>query len=93
MKRFTKHTEEDWGEFLDVKLTDKPIRPDKISGASVLFGSVTDAYNPYEKKYGLTRKILQEFVGSSARVDILTKSDLVTRDIDVMKQIADLPFH
>jgi len=90
MKRFTNHTEDDWGDFLDVKLTDKSIRLDKIDGASVLFGSVTDAYNPYEKKYELTRKILQEFIGSKARVEILTKSDLVTRDIDVMKQISDL---
>ena len=90
MKRFTNHTGEDWGDFLDVKLTDKPIRLDKIGGASVLFGSVTDAYNPYEKKYELTRKILKEFIGSTARVEILTKSDLVIRDIDIFKQIADL---
>lgn len=90
MKRFTNHTKEDWGDFLDIKLTEKPIRVDKIGGASVLFGSVTDAYNPYEKKYELTRKILGEFIGSKARVEILTKSDLVTRDIDILKQIADL---
>lgn len=90
MKRFTNHTAEDWGDFLDVKLTDKLIHLDKIGHASVLFGSVTDVYNSYEKKYELTRKILQEFIGSTAKVEILTKSDLVTRDIDVLKQIADL---
>lgn len=90
MKRFTNHTKEDWGDFLDIKLTDKPIRVEKIGEASVLFGSVTDAYNPYEKKYKLTRKILSEFIGSPARVEILTKSDLVTRDIDILKQISDL---
>jgi DNA repair photolyase len=90
IKRFTKHTEEDWGDFLDVKLTNKPIRVDKIGQSSVLFGSVTDAYNPFEKKYKLTRKILSEFISSPARLEILTKSDLVTRDIDILKQIADL---
>jgi len=90
MKRFTNHNEEVWGDFLDVKLTSNPIRLEKIGEASVLFGSVTDAYNPYEKKYELTRKILQEFIGSTARVEILTKSDLVTRDIDIMRQIANL---
>jgi DNA repair photolyase len=90
MKRFTNHTEEDWGNFLDIKLTNKPTQIDKIGNASVLFGSVTDAYNPYEKKYELTRKILSEFIGSNAKVEILTKSDLVTRDIDLLKKITDL---
>jgi DNA repair photolyase len=90
MKRFTNHTEDEWGDFLDVKLTNAPIQIKKLDGASVLFGSVTDAYNPYEKKYEITRKILREFIGSKARVEILTKSDLVTRDIDVLKQIPNL---
>lgn len=90
MKRFTKHVNEDWGDFLDVKLTDKPIRTEKLAGASVLFGSVTDAYNPFEKKYEITRKLLHEFIGSRAKVEILTKSDLVTRDIDILKMIPNI---
>jgi DNA repair photolyase len=90
MKRFSKHAEEEWGDFLDVKLSDTPIRVDKLSGASVLLGSVTDAYNPYEKKYEITSRILRQFIGSKARVEILTKSDLVTRDIEILKQIPDL---
>lgn len=90
MKRFTKHSGDVWGEFLDVKRTHTPIKIDKLDDASVLFGSVTDAYNPYEKRYEITRKILHEFVGSNARMDILSKSDLVTRDIDVFKEIPNL---
>jgi len=90
MKRFTNHVGEDWGDFLDVKLTNKTIKTEKLSSASVLFGSVTDAYNPYEKKYEITRKILREFIGTNARVEILTKSDLVTRDIDLLKMIPNI---
>lgn len=90
MKRFTNHVNEAWGDFLDVKFTDTIIKTEKLAGASVLFGSVTDAYNPYEKKYEITRKILREFIGSSVRVEILTKSDLVTRDIDLFKMIPNI---
>jgi DNA repair photolyase len=90
MKRFTNHLDEEWGDFIDIKRTDVPIKQDKLVGASVLFGSVTDAYNPYEKKYEITKKILQGFIGSSSQVEILTKSDLVIRDINLLKKIPNL---
>ena len=56
----------------------------------VLIGSVTDPYNPYEYKYEITRSILKQFIGSNVNLQILTKSSLVTRDIDILKQIANV---
>lgn len=85
MKRFTGHTEP-WGSFLDVKNW-KPIgNPHKYDGQRVVIGSVTDGYNPYEEVFGRTRLLLEELKGSTAEIMICTKSDLVLRDIDLLKQ-------
>jgi len=89
MKRFTNHSE-DWGDFIDIKLTKNKINIKKITGKSVLLGSVTDAYNPYEKKNQITRKILEQLINCNAHIEVLTKSDLVLRDIDLFKQIKSL---
>lgn len=90
MKRFTNHTE-DWGEFLDIKRCAKIFDPKTIAVDSVvLFGSVTDAYNPFESKYKITRQILDELAGCLGRIEILTKSDLVLRDIDLIKKIPNI---
>ena len=90
MKRFTGHTE-DWGEFIDIKNATQPINLKNISNTNcILFGSVTDAYNPFERKYKLTRKILENLIGCDGRIEILTKSDLVIRDIDVFKKFSNL---
>lgn len=90
MKRFTNHSE-DWGEFLDVKICDKPLNFSRISASeTILIGSVTDAYNPFEKKYEITRKILTELIYSKSKIEILTKSDLVLRDIDIIRKIRNI---
>jgi DNA repair photolyase len=86
MKRFTNHHEE-WGDFLDVKVCPKKIQTKKYDGKDIVFCSVTDAYNPFEKKYENTKKILEQFAGCGAHINILTKSDLVVRDIEIIKKI------
>ncbi|MCK5510731.1 radical SAM protein [Candidatus Parcubacteria bacterium] len=90
MKRFTGHTEE-WGTFLDVKINapvilEKQLTPKKKRG-TILIGSVTDAYQPIERKYEITRNILKILAKHEFPVSILTKSALVKRDIDIIKKI------
>lgn len=89
MKRFSKrHDHETWGDFLDVKLCDKPLTVKE--GGTILLGSVTDPYNPYEAHYKVTQKILEQIVGRQlfqAKYQILTKSSLILRDLDLLKQI------
>ena len=87
MKRFTGHTEE-WGDFIDVKRCNKPvfIKPNN----TVFISSVTDAYNPFERKFRVTEMILKQLVTSHANIEILTKSSLVTRDIELFKQIPNI---
>lgn len=77
MKRFTNHSSENWGDFVDIKRCKKKINLNRINNsATILIGSVTDAYNPLEKEYEITRKILEELISCQAHIEILTKSDL-----------------
>lgn len=89
MKRFTNHSEE-WGDFIDIKLCDKPISSKKLQGKSVFLSSVTDCYNPYEEKYRITRRILEQLVSIDCELNISTKSHLILRDIDLLKQCKNL---
>lgn len=84
MKRFTNHQEE-WGTFLDVKYWPEMKRPEKYAGKEMFFGSVTDPYNPQEETYERTRSLLMQLAGSGIRLSIQTKSDLVLRDVDLIK--------
>lgn len=89
MKRFTNHSEE-WGSFIDIKRCDRAISRKKLQGKSVFLSSVTDCYNPYEEKYGSTRKILEQLVSIDCELNISTKSNLILRDIDLLKQCKNL---
>lgn len=89
MKRFTGHSEP-WGTFIDIKQCDKPISIKRITGKSVFLSSVTDCYNAYEEKYCVTRKILEQLVGADCELGISTKSQLILRDIDLLKQCKNL---
>ena len=84
MKRFTNH-KEDWGMFLDVKYWNKINNPQKYKGKTMIIGSVTDGYNYFEAKYKRTRTFLEEMQGSGINLIVTTKSNLVTRDIDLIK--------
>ncbi len=91
MIRFTGHKGEKWGEFLDIKTYDfGKIKSQRYNGKSLLLSSVTDPYLPLEKKYQNTRRILEKLVDTEADISILTKSKLVTRDIDLFKQFKNI---
>lgn len=84
MKRFTGHTEP-WGDFLDVKHWPPIGNPHRYDGERIVIGSVTDGYNPCEEQFRRTRHLLEELQGTSAEVMICTKSDLVLRDLDLLR--------
>jgi DNA repair photolyase len=88
MKKFTGH-KEPWGAFVDVKinaaeLLRKEIR--KKKKAAVWISGVCDPYQPLERKYKLTRQCLQILIREDWPVVIQTRSPLILRDVDILKE-------
>src|ERR1700679_4120685 len=56
---------------------------------SIAIGAATDPYQPAERRYEVTRGILEEFARHRGfRLGIITKSNLILRDIDVLQAVA-----
>ncbi len=94
IKRFTGHTEP-WGTFVDARLNiaevlERQLRSKKYRDQQVYLGTVTDPYQPAEEKYRLTRNILETLLHHQNPISILTKSDLVLRDLDLLKHFPHL---
>jgi len=70
-------------ELLNIELAAKRRRR-----ATIGTGSMNDPYMPIEKTVGLTRKALEVIAKNRFPAHIITKGDLVTRDIDVIQEIA-----
>ena len=92
MKRFTGHKEE-WGTFVDIKVNAPEVLSRQLKRAkpgNISFGTVTDAYQPLEREYGITRACLEALLEHPLPVSILTKSALVLRDLDLIKKLKDV---
>ncbi len=89
MKNLSKHNEE-WGEFLDVKLSNYKLKSISIKNKTYLMSGTTDCYNEYEKQYELTRNILKQLINFDFNLIIETKNSLILRDLDLLKQIKNL---
>ena len=89
MKRFSKH-DEHWGEFLDVKCWPEIRNPQKYDGKSLVISSVTDPYQPMEEEFERTKTLLEQLSGADVKLSILTKSDLILRDLDLLKTFPDV---
>lgn len=55
---------------------------------TVAMSGVTDVYQPIERRLGLTRQCLEVFAEFRNPVAIITKNHLITRDIDVLRELA-----
>ena len=92
MKRFTGHTEP-WGSFIDIKTNAPEVlhrQMRKAAAGHVLISSVTDPYQAIEEKYKLTRGCLEVLLPHQSSVGILTKSPLILRDLDLLKQFKEV---
>jgi len=85
----------DWGYWVQVKenalelLRKKRKRP--LTESIIYMSSVTDPYQPIEKKLEITRAILQELVDyHQPKLVIQTRAPLVTRDIDLLTRFKHL---
>jgi DNA repair photolyase len=88
MKRTTGHTEP-WGEFVDVKINAPELLRKEIGRKTqgmVWISGVCDPYQPIEARYELTKKCLEILVQHDWPITIQTKSALVLRDIELLRQ-------
>lgn len=93
MKKFSGHTEP-WGDFVDVKVNAPEVLERQLKRlrrkSHISFGTVCDAYQPLEAKYKITQQCLEKLLPYRHSVSILTKSDLVLRDIGILKKLHDI---
>lgn len=99
MGRFVGESIENWGNYVYIKknsveIFEKQLKKllDKQLKSTIFFSSVTDPYLPIEKKYQLTRRMLEVLKNNHylGLVSILTKSALVLRDIDVLQELKEV---
>jgi DNA repair photolyase len=58
-------------------------------GESIALGTATDPYQPAERRYEVTRGILEEFVRHRGlELGIVTKSNLIVRDLDLLREVS-----
>jgi DNA repair photolyase len=59
------------------------------AGQSIAIGTATDPYQPAEKRFGITRAVMEEFARHEGlSLGLVTKSDLIVRDVDLLQQIS-----
>ena len=96
MGRFVDKSTFDWGEYVYAKINAPALLKkeiiklkDKGYGKEIFLSSVTDPYQGVEVKYKLTKQCLQILADYKFKgiVSILTKSDLVLRDVDIFKKL------
>jgi DNA repair photolyase len=64
----------------------KKVRP----GEDIAIGTATDPYQPAERRFELTRSVLEEFARHRGfDISITTKSNLILRDLEVLKRVAE----
>lgn len=71
------------------ELLEKELRAPGYQPATIALGANTDPYQPVERRFRITRAILEVLNKANHPVGIVTKSALVTRDIDILGQMAD----
>lgn len=83
---------DNWGNWVTVKQNAvellKKRKPGSLNGKRIYMSSVTDPYQPIERKLELTRRLLEILASQHApKLMVQTRSQLVSRDIDLFQKI------
>lgn len=82
--------EANWGRWVRVKQNAldrlRSTRTD-LRGKSIYMSSVTDPYQPIERRLRLVRQLLEQLLPMQPRLVVQTRSPLVVRDIDLFSQL------
>ena len=72
----------------------RELRPERVVGQHIAIGAATDPYQPAERRFGVTRAVLETLLefsrtlpGGGLSLSITTKSNLVLRDLEILRQI------
>lgn len=89
MSKFARHHRgAPWGSFVEAKINIAQVLRGELRRkkqvARALLSSVCDPYQPAERRYRLTRQCLELLIEFGWGIDILTRSPLVTRDLDLL---------
>jgi DNA repair photolyase len=71
------------------ELLEKELRASSYQPTTIALGSNTDPYQPVERRFRITRSILEVLSRMNHPVGIVTKSALVTRDLDILTSMAE----
>jgi len=68
----------------------RTLQPEKLAGAELVIGTATDPYQPAERHFLLTRRLLEALLlHRGLAIGLITKSPLITRDLDVLTRLAE----
>src|SRR5438309_10209838 len=85
-----------WGSRIFVKVNAPEVLRRELAQRSwtreeIHLGTATDPYQPAEGAYKISRQILEALFAAHTPVDIVTRSTMVVRDADILRQLADGP--
>jgi DNA repair photolyase len=64
--------------------------PARLAGATLVIGTATDPYQPAERRFKLTRSVLEALLGwRGLKLALITKSPLILRDLSLLQQLAE----
>jgi DNA repair photolyase len=72
------------------ELLEKKLRSKNWEPQTIMFSGNTDCYQPIEKKLEITRKMLQVLLKLKHPVSMITKNVLILRDLDILKEMAEM---
>ncbi len=89
MRKFSRrHFNLPWGTFVEAKVNIAEVLRRELSRrkkpSTAMLSSVCDPYQPAEKQYRLTRQCLEALMEYGWNIEILTRSPLVLRDLDIL---------
>ena len=84
------HDERRWGDYVDAKINAATVLEKELAKAKkqvVFVSSASDPYQPVEAKFKITRKVLKVLSKHKFPVLLLTRSPLVLRDVDILREL------
>ena len=68
----------------------RTLDPSRIGGDTIVIGTATDPYQPAERRFRLTRALLERLMGyRGLSIGLITKSPLVTRDLALLRSLSE----